>query len=238
MTRVKPASGIGNASAVAGGGASHIGGASAVPKPPKRMTAAEENALRKPPASALGPGNGPALPSDSIAEGKIANAQSGNVATHQQIASNRALGLAEFGLDPGYNDPKANPYSQAAVLQHNHESNQRGILTTAGQAIYSGQTGNAQLGDQGRFNQGHQELVNTENRAKANWEAEEKAADQAEKEAIWAAKEGAVERATQAPGPEVPLPGGGGGGKERIPYPAPANKKWAWNGSHWHLVKA
>ncbi len=177
------------------------------------------------------------LPWDSVAEGKVANAGAQYKNTAAQIAANRDIGLREFGLDPGYNDWKNNPYSQAAVLQHNHEANEAGINVTAGQALYSGQTGNAQGIEAGRRNQGFNALQNQEAQAKANWTAEEKAAEQRLKEEKQEAQEGAIERGLNAPQPEVPLPGGNGPQKEKIPYPAPQNKKWAWNGSHWHLVK-
>lgn len=243
MTKVRPASGIGNARAVAG----PHGASVPLTRAAHDISNSDFSNLHSSPPGA---GNGP-LPWDNIAEGQVATAQKTAADTRTQIAANRALGLREFGLDPGYNDPKANPYSQAAILQHNHESNARGINVTAGQALYSGQTGNAQTIEQGRTNQAHQGLVGAEEQAKANWLAEEQAARHAEEEAINAAKEGAVQRGIESYHPEVPLPEGGagnnngsGGGsgagnqqKEKIPYPAPANKKWAWNGSHWHLVK-
>lgn len=146
-----------------------------------------------------------AMPWDSIAEGKAATAGAGYKNTENQIAANRALGMQEFGIDEGYSDYKNNPFSQAAVLQHNHESNARGINTTAGQALYSGQTGNAQTIESGRTNQAHQGIVNADERAKAGWIAEEKAAEQTEREAIQEAREGAINRATEASHPEVPV---------------------------------
>ena len=242
MASVKPASGIGPGRAV------DRRNPSGLVKP--KGFAQEFNAFEtskqvttKSPASALGSGNGTALPWDSIAEGKASNAQLNRQNTNAQVAANRNVGLQEFGIDAGYDDYKNNPFSQAAILQHNHESNARGINVTAGQAGYSGQTGNAQGAEQGRTNQAHYGIVNENARAKANWTAEEKAAEAAVQREINEAKEGAVDRAAAQPGPEVPLgnEGGKGGGsqpKEKIPYPAPANKKWAWNGSHWHLVKA
>jgi hypothetical protein len=242
-TKVKPASGIGY-------GKAFRANPSGLVKP--KGFDAEFNAKPQhragyvqPPA----PGSAP-LPWDSVAEGQAATAGVGYNNSIAQNASNRALGESEFGVGEGmggngyaYNDYKNNPYSQAAILQHNHESNSRGINTTAGQALYSGQTGNAQTIESGRTNQAHQGIVNEDARANANWNAEEKAAEVAEQEAVNAAKEGAIQRALEATPPEVPLGNGGnsnggsGGGKEKIPYPAPANKKWAWNGSHWHLVK-
>jgi hypothetical protein len=238
-TKVRPASGIGNAKAVAG----PHGASVPLTKAAHNISSTDFSGVHAA-GSALGAGNGTALPWDNIAEGQVATAQKTGIDTKTQIAANRALGLSEFGLDPGYDDPKANPYSQAAILQHNHESNARGINVTAGQALYSGQTGNAQTIEQGRTNQAHQGLVNEENQAKARWLGEEKAAEHREEEEINSAKEGAVQRGIESNHPEVPLPEGGGGNngggqqKEKIPYPAPPKKKWEWNGSHWHLVKA
>jgi len=236
MAKVKPASGIGNAKAVAGPHGASV--------PLTKAAHAITDTNWSSGVSALGAGNGTALPWDNIAEGQVATAQKAGIDSKTQIAANRDYGLREFGLDPGYNDPKANPYSQAAILQHNHESNARGINVTAGQALYSGQTGNAQTIESGRTNQAHQGLVNAEEQAKATWIAEEKAAQHAEEEGINSAKEGAVQRGIESYHPEVPLPEGGGnnggGGNQKPPKPgsAPPNKKWAWNGSNWHLVKA
>lgn len=163
------------------------------------------------------PATGPAVnpspqPWDSIAEGKAAAAGANYKNAVDQTAANRATGLSEYGLEHelGLNgvyddDLKNNPFSQAAVLQHNHESAQRGILTTAGQAGYSGQTGNAQGAETGRTNQSHQALVNEQERAKAGWIAEEKAAERARNEAVEEAKEGAINRAVEADKPEVPV---------------------------------
>jgi hypothetical protein len=231
MTKVKPASGIS--------------------EPARRVTGPQgaSNALTKAAKGISGanfsnPGMGgpiaPPLPWDSVAEGQVANAGSQYKATSEQIAANKDIGLREFGLDPGYNDWKNNPYSQAAILQHNHEGNEAGIKVTAGQALYSGQTGNAQGIEAGRRNRGFNDLSNAEARQKAQWVREEQDAATALKEAKNEAQGGAIDRALKAEPEDVPLPGGSNGGqqKEKIPYPPPPNKKWAWNGSHWHLVKA
>lgn len=202
------ASGISKGAVVPGGGISHVGGATRVtPRAPKPMTAAEEEARRKPATPALGAGNGTALPWDSAAEGKVAVAGAGYKNTAAQIAANRDIGLREFGLDPGYNDWKNNPYSQAAILQHNHEANESGINVTAGQALYSGQTGNAQGIEAGRRNRGFNELQNQEAQAKARWTGEEQAAEQKLKEEKQQAQEDAIKRALEAEQPDVPLGG-------------------------------
>lgn len=230
--KVKPASGIGNAKAVAGPHGASVPLTNAAHG---ISNANWSSGITVNGSSALGAGNGTALPWDSIAEGQATNAHTNRLNTDAQVSANRNIGLQEFGIDAGYDDYKNNPFSQAAILQHNHESNQRGILTTAGQAGYSGQTGNAQGAETGRTNQAHFGIVNENSRAKANWEAEEKQAEADEQNAINGAKEGAVERASSAPGPEVPI-------KEKPPKPpgAPAGKKYVYNvqNNRWHLVKA
>jgi hypothetical protein len=232
MATVKPASGIGQARAFRAQPSGLV--------KPKGFDA-EFNAKPLHSAGVVTPMPGAApLPWDSVAEGQAATAGVAEKNSVAQTAANRSLGESEFGVGEGiglngyaYNDHKNNPYSQAAILQHNHESNARGINTTAGQAGYSGQTGNAQGIEQGRTNQAHQGIVNENERAKAGWVGEEKAAQVADQEAVNAAKEGAIQRALEATPPEVPL-------KEGAPKPssAPAGKKWVKNTSgHWHLVK-
>lgn len=225
----KPASGIGY-------GKAFRSNASGLVKP--KGFDAEFNAKPQHSAGVVTPNAAPinpGLPWDGIAEGQAATAGASYKNSINQTAANRAIGLQEFGIDAGYDDYKNNPFSQAALLQHNHESNARGINTTAGQALYSGQTGNAQTIESGRTNQAHQGIVNEDERAKAGWLAEEKAAEIAQQESITAAQEGAVERASAAPGPEVPL----NEPAQPKPASAPAGKKWVKNSSgHWHLVKA
>jgi len=150
------------------------------------------------------PGAAP-LPWDSIAEAKVAEAGATEKNSVDQIAANRALGMQEFGIDEGYDDYKTNPFSQAAILQHRHESNEAGITTTAGLAGYSGQTANAHGIEAGQTNQAHQGIVSEDERAKAGWLAEEQAAQQADREAVQEAQEGAVNRAAEANNPEVPV---------------------------------
>jgi hypothetical protein len=197
------------------------------------------------------PGSAP-LPWDNIASGQVTGAQKGLAASQEQIHANQLLGEQQFGISGeigangyAYNDYKNNPYSQAAILQHNHESNSRGINTTAGQALYSGQTANAQTIDQGRTNQGHAEIEASQRAAEAQWLAEAQAAEAAERREISEAEEGAVQRANEAPNPEVPIGNGGGSsGGNRKPDPRPTEpagkgKKWELNSSgHWHRVKA
>lgn len=158
------------------------------------------------------------LPWDSAAEGKVANAGLAYKGTSEQIAANKDIGLREFGLDEGYNDWKNNPYSQAAILQHNHEANEAGIKTTAGQALYSGQTGNAQGIEAGRRNQAFTGLQNEESRAKARWTGEEQEAAALLRKEKQEAQEDAIKRRLEEEPEDVPLGGGGtpqrqGGGK-------------------------
>lgn len=197
------------------------------------MTAAEENARRRQPAGAppLPPGASNPWESDALALGQIQSARSSQTHSDEQIAANKALGEQEFGLrhELGangvyYDDYRNNPWSQAALLQHAHESNAAGINTTAGQALYSGQTGNAQGIEAGNFWRNRAGLEGDVNRAEGKWSREETEAEEARKQSEFEAKEKAIERALEAEPPEVPLPGGGGGKKNQHPVGA---KRWA-----------
>ena len=59
-----------------------------------------------------------------------------------------SLGLKEqaakqdFGLDPGFNDYKSNPYSRAALLEQSFQTANRGSVNSAGLQLYSGSTSN------------------------------------------------------------------------------------------------
>src|ERR1044072_4070193 len=48
----------------------------------------------------------------------------------------------DYGLDPGFNDYKSNPYSRAALLEQSYQTANRGTMNSAGLQLYSGSTSN------------------------------------------------------------------------------------------------
>ncbi len=95
----------------------------------------------------------------------------------------------EYGLDPGFNDYKANPYSRAAALEQSFETANRGTTNAAGLQLYSGSTSN-KLGANrttrdGNFNNlqsEYQNALNTVSQSRAKAKEEQAETDQ---EAYW-----------------------------------------------------
>lgn len=87
------------------------------------------------------PGREP-TPWSSAYEASISNAN------RNYLGANTNLDFAEtgvrqdFGLDPGYNDYKSNPYSRAALLEQHFQEGNRGVMNNANLQLYSGSTGN------------------------------------------------------------------------------------------------
>jgi len=152
-------------------------------------------------------------PWNSKAEQIVAGARksyldaSGNFDLAEQTAKQ------DFGLDPGFNDYKSNPYSRAALLEQSYQNANRGTMNNAGLQLYSGSTSNALGANRGVYSQNRDELAKTyrdalgEITAGRTKAAEEKA--EREREAEW-------ERIAGAEGAELDpqtAPGGGGGKK-------------------------
>jgi len=179
-------------------------------------------------AGAVAPGaSGPApTPWNTKAEQIVAGARRsylnelGNYDLAEQTAKQ------EFGLDPGFNDYKSNPYSRAALLEQSYQNANRGTINSAGLQLYSGSTSNALAGNRSVYGQSRDELEKayrdalgeiSAGRAKA---AQEKA--EREQEAEWeriAAAEAAPLEPEAAPGgskQRKPKQRGGGGGGPRV----------------------
>lgn len=125
----------------------------------------------------------------------------------------------EFGLDQGFNDYKANPFSRAALLQENYLNANRGTVNSAGNQFYAGSTSNALGANRKGYDFNRNELASvyrdalgeiSGGRAKASEEKAER-----EREAEWeriAAAEGAPLESEAAPGE-------GGRGKKKKSQP-------------------
>lgn len=173
----------------------------------------------RPGPSTLAPGvaapSGPApTPWNSKAEQIVAGARRNYLNAQGNFDLAESEAKQDYGLDPGFNDYKANPYSRAALLEQSYQNANRGTLNSAGLQLYSGSTSNALSGNRSTFDFNKNALANsyrealgeiTQGRTKA---AEEKA--EAEQQAEWdriSAAE-AVE-----PDPETAPSGGGSGSK-------------------------
>lgn len=85
-------------------------------------------------------------PWDSAYEQSTAGAQNRYVDTINNLGVKKLATEQEYGVDPGYNDYKANPYSRAAALEDAYQRSQRASansLASSGQG-YSGASQNAE----------------------------------------------------------------------------------------------
>lgn len=105
-----------------------------------------------------------------------------------------------------------NPYSQASMLAHQHKVDNRRVLNSAGQQLYSGITVSRHQGADRSYN------VNLES-LKAAYEAERAKKERELQEAMheWEAeqaaiREGPIARAEEVEPMPLATPGGGGGG--------------------------
>lgn len=182
------------------------------------------------PAVAPAGTQGTSLPWDRPAELQSGTAQKRWEDTQAGIGSTKEQRERYFGLEPGYNDFASNPWSQAALLAHQHEIGERGVREGGqGNQLYSGATINNEQAETRRNALAVNSLTESLHAEQAQWKAEERAAErqreQEEREAI----EGAIERATGAD--LEPAPTGGGGSQTGNPYidEAKATKKHPQN---------
>jgi DNA-binding transcriptional MerR regulator len=120
----------------------------------------------------------------------------------------------EYGLDPGYNDYKANPYSRAALLEKTYQRSQRASgnsLAAAGQ-LYSGASQNAETYNREHKDQERNALEATYRKALQGVTEEETGALNTREEEKANAKWKAVEAAGNAPLEPDASPAGTGGG--------------------------
>lgn len=158
-------------------------------------------------AGAMAPGGPSPTPWSSKAQQIVAGAQRKylNEIANFDLAEQTAK--QDFGLDPGFNDYKANPYSRAALLEQSYLNQNRGTVNSAGLQLYAGSTSNA-LGSNRRVYGENRDYLQkaysgalgeiSAGRAQAAQEQAE-AQQQAEWEAI-AAAEGAPLSPETAPG--------------------------------------
>lgn len=201
-----------------------------------------------PVAAASAPPPPAGMPWDSAAQQQVNEAKTGYEDTESELAGGWAAREGYYGF--GENGAN-NPLSQAALLATHHEWNERGRSNSSGLQAFAGSNVNAEREEVGHYTTSYGQLLQAYEDEKAAKEREEEKAKR-DYESVagegGTAQLGALQRAgeSEAPavGPEGPEGGGGGsgggGGKSKPPKPssAPANKKWAWNGSQWHLVKA
>lgn len=105
-----------------------------------------------------------------------------------------------------------NPYSQASLLAHQHEVDQRAVMNGAGLQLYSGSTVNNHAAADRSFDIGYESLKAAYAAEEARVRREEEQARHAWEAEEGAIREGALERATEAEPPAAPLPPGAGGG--------------------------
>lgn len=121
----------------------------------------------------------------------------------------------EYGLDQGFNDYKANPYSRAALLEQTYQRANRASgnsLASMGQ-LYSGASQNAETYNRENNSQERNALESTYRKALQGYTDEEAAAKATREEEKAAAKWKAIEAASNADlEPEAAPAGGGGGG--------------------------
>lgn len=129
----------------------------------------------------------------------------------------------EYGLDNGFNDYKANPYSRAALLEKTYQRSQRASgnsLAASGQ-LYSGASQNAETYNREHNSQERNALEATYRKALQGVNEEEASALNSREEAKAAARWKAIEAASNAalepdasPAGEGSGGGGGSGGEQ------------------------
>jgi hypothetical protein len=197
IAQAKPVSGgigVGKNKALGGGGLG-VGGAKPVAAAPTPASAA--------PA---------APPWDATAQAEEAAAQRAYEDSVGSISSQRDFRERYFGLGDGYNDPTANPYSQAALLQDQHEIGERGTMNAAGLQLYAGSTVNRLAGNDSAYAKNLYNLKLQQEEEQARWAQEEQAAQHARESAREEASAGAIQRAAEAEPAPVPVASAGGGG--------------------------
>jgi hypothetical protein len=108
-----------------------------------------------------------------------------------------------------------NPYSQASLLSHRHEVDNRAVLNSAGNHLYAGSTVNAHQSADRRFSVGLESLKAAYAAEEARKTREEEAAKHEWEREQGEIAEGALTRAAEREPPPAPEP-------EPAPAPAPA----------------
>lgn len=106
----------------------------------------------------------------------------------------------------------SNPYSQAALLQHRHEVDNRTVMNSAGNQLYAGSTVDRHAAADRTFDVAYKQLEAAYAAENAKREREEAEARHEWEDEQAAIREGAVGRAEEVEPPPAPEEGGGGGG--------------------------
>lgn len=243
----RPGSGLYNASAVPGGGASHIGRSTAVTPSARR---AQGNATAGTNVPSPVPGSSSPWDTDPISQAKFTNAATNYTKAIAYDATSRQSLVNSYGFNTvGPNGEQIGavytPYSVASLLQRSHEINRRGAVNGAGLSLYSGSTTNHLQQADRRYGQEEAGKRGEFESSLRGIEKEEQEALENKQNAEEEGKEGAVDRAKEDPLPEIP-PGlgqdpahpnaykaGVGAGKEKPKAPAgyhaykgPGNQWW------------
>ena len=164
-------------------------------------------------AGAVAPGRAP-TPWNSAAENIVNEARRNYLDSQGNFELARKEAEQDYGLAPGFNDYKANPYSRAALLEQSYQNANRGTTNSAGLQLYSGSTSNALAGNRSTKDLNYDNLSRAYNEAlggitKGETEAKERKAEE-EREAEWRRIEAA--EASEPDSEASPAGGGGGGG--------------------------
>jgi len=173
------------------------------PKPTQMPAAAPAPASPKPYSSA--PWDAAEQLSDAGADAKYNNALLN--ARYKKTAYGQ-----EYGLDPGYNDYKANPYSRAALLEQTFQRANRasGNSLAAGGQLYSGASQNAETYNREHKGQETNALEGSYRKSLQGVNEEEAGALTNREEEKANAKWKAIEAASAAELEPDTAPGGGG----------------------------
>lgn len=198
---------------------------------------------KKPPGhrGPTGGGGGPAAPTPSSYKPTPWNSQAEQIvagARRDYLGAQTNFDVAEreakqdYGLDPGFNDYKANPYSRAAALEAAYQNANRGTTNSAGLQLYSGSTSNNLAGNRSTRDLNYNNLSNAYREAlgeitHGRTEAAERKAEE-EREAEWKRIEAAEAQEPEAE--SSPAGGGSGGGwKGQAPKGKGAGTIKPWN---------
>ncbi|MGH2939564.1 MAG: hypothetical protein ACRDPE_15760 [Solirubrobacterales bacterium] len=177
-----------------------------------------------PAAPASSPAPESAMPWSSKYDQTVDEARKKYLNTINDINLNEQTSKQEYGLDSGFNDYKANPYSRAALLEKSYETANRGTTNSAGIQLYSGSTSNRLGANRStrdlNYNNLRGEYQNTLNELNAGRTRAAEAEHETEQEAYWNRIREAEEHepvAEAAPadsggGEDGESTGGGGGG--------------------------
>lgn len=131
-----------------------------------------------------------AMPWDSQAERE--SAELGNEAGDTRASL--AADYERFQREAGFGLGADNPYSAAATLKQQRDSNRRGTLNTAGNQIYAGSTINKLRGANRRYDVGYQKLQDQNAQAQAAYQRGLGRTQRDQQQGAAAIKEGALNR--------------------------------------------